>query len=73
MMNQQHLKFYVVKTANMSLLSLDACLDLGLLTVNRERVNVITDSQNNGLHNILTQHANVFEGVGCLPGEYRIE
>jgi hypothetical protein len=70
-LNRQHFQFYVVKTNSMSLLSLDACLNL--LSVNQEWVNVISHNDNVTLNDLLEQHASVFEGVGCLPEEYHTE
>jgi hypothetical protein len=64
-------RFYVLKTKNISLLSVDACLDLGLLTVKPEWVNLVTSPSD--IHEILDTYHEVFEGIGCLPGEYKIE
>ena len=63
-------KFYVLKTDNLSLLSIDTCLELGLLTVKQEWVNLVSSSDTDG---ILNNYPEVFEGLGCLPGEYQIE
>ena len=66
-------QFYVVKSSSLSLLSLDACLELGLLTVNHEWVNVVCMEQHDNINDILDKHKKVFKGNGCLPGEYHIE
>lgn len=68
----QFFKFFVVESNNLSLLSLDACLNLGVLSANKEWVNVVTDTQHTDINRRL-QHADIFEGFGCLPGEYHIE
>ena len=63
-------RFYVLKTKNLSLLSVDTCLDLGLLTVKQEWVNLVCDSTVDG---VIDSYNDVFNGLGCLPGEYQIE
>ena len=64
------LYFLVHKTRNHSLLSLDACLQLELITVKDEWVNLVSHAN---LNDILESYTDVFEGIGCLPGEYSIE
>lgn len=66
-------RFYVVKTGNMSLLSLDKCLELGLLSINNEWVNFISPPEHADVDQLIQEYGLIFEGVGCLPGEYRIE
>lgn len=38
------LHFYVLKTSNFSLLSVDTCLELGLLSINQEWMNLVSDA-----------------------------
>ena len=66
-------RFFVVQSTNRSLLSLDACLKLGLITVNNEWVNVVSYEDHIEIDELLHKHKAVFKGVGCLPGEYHIE
>jgi hypothetical protein len=70
------LNFYIVDTNQTALLSAEACEKLGLLTVNivnsvnvsqKPRTEPISRSQ------ILDSYKDVFEGLGSLPGEYKIE
>lgn len=67
---EKTLHVQVHKTRTQSLLSLDACLELGLITVKSEWVNLVSDA---GIEDILHSYSDVFEGIGCLPGEYNIE
>ena len=67
--NTHHLNFLVMNTEQHSMLSLNTCLDLSLITMN-ESVHLVSDEP---LENILMQYENVFHGIGCLPGEYDIE
>jgi len=60
----------VHKTRNHSLLSGEAPLQLGLITIKEEWVNLISNAS---LDDILRSYPEVFEGIGCLPGEYHIE
>lgn len=62
--------FYVLNTKSHSLLSVDTCLDLGLLNIRQEWVNVVSSS---GVEDILDNYQDVFSGLGSLPGEYQIE
>ena len=62
---------YVVRTNNLSLLSGNTCLDLGLITIKHELVNIISTSTT--VEQLVDQYSDVFHGVGCLPGEYRIQ
>lgn len=62
--------FLVHKTRNHSLLSLDACLDLGLISMKDEWVTLVSGDN---FQEILKSYPDVFEGIGCLPGEYHIE
>ena len=64
------LEFEVLDTKHHSLLSLDTCLELGLLKYNACIVNAgqeLTSSR------IGEEYLNFFSGTGCLPGEYDIE
>lgn len=62
---------YVVKTNNLSLLSGDTCLDLGLLSIKHEWVNMVSTATT--VEQLTEEYADVFQGVGCLPGDYHIE
>jgi len=66
-------RFYVVKTGNMTLLSLDTCLELGLLSINNEWVSRISPPEHTDVDQLIQEYGLIFEGVGCLPREYRIE
>ena len=73
--NRQHelqtytLNFLVMEIKQHSLLSLKACVDLNLITVN-DSVHMVADEP---LENILAENESVFKGIGCLPGEYDLE
>ena len=72
-LQSQDLLFYVMETRNHSSLSMDACLHLGLLTVNQEFINLVRVAQISELHAVLDRFPEVLRGVGCLPGEYDIQ
>ena len=59
------MQFLVHKTRNQSLLSMDACLELGLITVKEEWVNLVSEGE---LEDVLCSYKDVFEGMACLPG-----
>ena len=72
--NRQHelkhtLNFLVSETKQHSLLSLKACIDFSLITVN-DSVHMVADEP---LENILAEYDGVFKGIGCLSGEYDLE
>ncbi|XP_035690003.1 uncharacterized protein K02A2.6-like [Branchiostoma floridae] len=62
------LEFQIVKTRQNPLLSAETCTKLGLITLNT--VNQVNNSKT---EQIVEEYAGVFEGLGCLPGEYHIE
>ena len=81
-MNLTHprkLKFEVVGCENMTLLSLDACLELQMIQVN-EKVHMVQEQNKSQepeamkgtVDEMLIDYKEVFEGLGCLPGEYDI-
>ena len=63
------LNFLVMDTKQHRLLSLKACVDLNLITVN-DSVHMVAGEP---LENILAEYDSVFKGIGCLPGEYDLE
>ena len=65
------LMFEVVETKHCSLLSLDTCLRLNLLSVN-EHVHLVNTHQYRNVDAMLEEYTDVFSGLGCLPGEYDI-
>ena len=65
------LMFEVVETKHCSLLSLDTCLHLNLLSVN-EYVHLVNTHQYRNVDAMLEEYTDVFSGLGCLPGEYDI-
>lgn len=73
MVQNKQLSFYVMKTTNHSLLSMDTCLKLDLLAVNQEYVNLVNTANPVELNTILNDFSDVFSGLGCLPGEYEIK
>lgn len=65
--------FQITPTKNMSLLSLDTCIELGLLSIN-ENVHMLDNTPEiTDLNETIEQYSDVFKGLGCLPGEYDIE
>ena len=66
----ENLYFLVHKTRNHSLLSGDASIQLGLISIKEEWVNLVCNAD---LDDIISSYPEVFEGIGCLPGEYHIE
>ena len=56
----------VMNTKQHSLLSLNTFIDLNLIKTN-ESIHLVPEEP---LENILRQYANVFQDIGCIPGEY---
>jgi hypothetical protein len=50
------------------ILGINACEKLNLL----KRVYVVTSQTENDQESILAEYEDVFEGLGCLPGEHKI-
>ena len=69
----QTLLFEVLKSEHHSLLSLDTCLTLKLLTYKPEEVSVVNSGCKITKQQILSQFADLFTGVRCLSGEYGID
>jgi len=67
----QTLMFELVETKHATLLSLDTCLQLDLISV-KESVHLIEEQSETNVENVITKYADVFTGMGCLPGEYDI-
>ena len=62
------LDFQVVNVDQKPLLSATTCEQLGLLTVHMSQtVHSVRETD------IMTEYADVFTGLGCLPGEYHME
>ena len=62
------LDFQVVNVDQKPLLSATNCEQLGLLTVHvSQTVHLVRETD------IMTEYADVFTGLGCLPGEYHME
>ena len=66
---QLSLAFEVVETKHATLLSLDTCLKLQLITVN-EVVHLVDSSPKKDVNVLPQEYDDVFTGLGCLPGEY---
>ena len=67
------LAFELLETKHHTLLSLDSCLGLQLLSYESESVCLAEASQGLTKDAILSSYQDVFRGTGCLPGEYEIE
>ena len=65
------LEFELLKTQQHSLLSLDTCVELQLLTYETESVCIAEANHWVTKELILQEYADVFTGLGCFPGEYR--
>ena len=66
---QQAINFKVIPGKQKPLLSGHTCLELGLISINSVHA-VDTEVSKNSL---LAEYNDVFEGLGCLQGDYRIE
>ena len=66
---QTYTEHFDDETKQHSLLSLKACVDLNLITVN-DSVHMVADEP---FENILAEYDSVFKGIGCLAGEYDLE
>ena len=65
---EQDITFKIISGQQKPLLSGDTCIRLGLLTINSVQTIVVrtTDS-------LLEEYQDVFQGLGCLQGEYHID
>ena len=68
---EQTLMFEVVETKHATLLSLDTCLQLNLITV-AEQLHLIDEQSDVKVEALIKEYEDVFIGMGCLPGEYNI-
>ena len=70
------LEFYVVKTQYSPILGLKSCLDLQLIklvySVNHADTTGACDSPGLDRASILSEYADVFDGLGLIPGECKI-
>jgi hypothetical protein len=66
------LKFEVLDTNKLTLLSLDTSLKLRLISYEAEEVCVVDEYQRFTKEQIRQQYPEVFKGIGALPGEYDI-
>ena len=71
---RKKIHFEIVREAPMSLLSANACAALKLITFNEQLVCQVTSSTVKPLtkDEVLTSYADVFKGLGKLPGNYHI-
>ena len=67
---QHQLNFKIIPGSQKPLLSGEACNKMGLITINE--VHQVTTSGKDQ-DSILHKYRDVFEGLGCLPGDYHIE
>ena len=68
--------FFVSKNSNTSLLGKDTCVKLGLikLTCKVDTISSVRPStQRLDDSTVFEKYPDVFEGLGCIPGEYNIE
>ena len=66
--NQHLLNFKIISGSQQPLLSGETCTGMGFITVHV--VNSINMSQASMPLDVHTKYKDVFEGLGCLPGEY---
>ena len=65
------LNFKIIKGDQKPLLSGETCTSMGLITVHI--ANSINTSSITAPSDIFKEYKDVFEGLGCLPGEYHLE
>ena len=71
---QETLRFQVIDNAPTSLISGQASEDLGLIKVNRELlVNSVSESQPLTKEQIMKEYKDVFQGLGDIAREYKID
>ena len=66
---QHQLNFKVIAGSQKPLLSGEACNKLGLITINEVHQITTPDGNDDAL---LQEYGDVFEGLGCLPGDYHM-
>ena len=67
----RRLNFKIIKGEQKPLLSGETCTSMGLITVHI--ANSINTSPITAPSDIFMEYKDVFEGLGCLPGEYHLE
>ena len=67
------LVFELLETRHHTLLSLDTCLKLNLLSYEIESVCLAEAKLKLTRKHILEEYSDVFSGIGCLPGKYNIQ
>ena len=72
-LGQCRVSFQVMDSKQHTLLSLDTCINLQLLSFETESICVAEACQSLSNEQILGDYADVFKGLGSLPGEYDIE
>ena len=65
------LNFKIVEGSQKPLLSGETCINMGLITVHV--INNLCSSQTTTPRDIFTEYQDVFQGLGCLPGEYHLD
>ena len=65
------LMFEVVETKNVTLMSLDTCLQLQWIAV-AEEVHMVDEQAENKVEALIKEYEDVSNGMGCLPGVYDI-
>ena len=63
------LEFEIVKDKSMPILGLKACLELNLIS---RLYSLNLNSKTATSEEILDSYSDVFEGLGCLPTDYKI-
>ena len=72
--SEQHLlNFKIVPGSQQPLLSGETCTSMGLVTIHAANSVDIPPAAAAVPQDILTEFKDVFEGLGCLPGEYHLE
>ena len=65
---QKNINFKIIPGKQKPLLSGHTCLELGLISINKVHA-VDTEA----INNLLVEYKDVFEGLGCLQGDYHID
>ena len=73
---RETLKFHVTTVHKQPLIGSDACLLFDLIQVNRSNicsVSVQKQSETVSAADVTTRYADLFQGIGCMPGEVHLE
>ena len=72
MVADKPMTFYIMQTKQNSLLSVDLCLSLGLLAINKKHVNLVRAPEPE-IQELVDKYKDVFKGASCILSEHKFK